>query len=75
MEKELKVNGRTFEVIKYKVLGYEEHLKFEALTRVGDIYKECNDGWFLNTRTGSWTDIMNIANRDEFYKELIETTL
>ena len=77
MERDLKVNGKVFEVIKYRVLGYEEHLKLEAITKVCDIYKECNDGLYLNTRTKSRTDIWNlpIETRNEFYKELIEATL
>lgn len=70
--KELKEFGRTFKMIKYRVLGYESCIQPEYLSKVGDVYKETAGGWFLNIRTECTTNIMNIENSEEFYEEVFE---
>ena len=63
-------NGRQFEVIKYRPTGIEQYLKYDAIYQVGDIMKECDDGWFLNVRTRGRTNILAIENYQEYFKEI-----
>ena len=72
MDDRLKPNGRTFKVIKYKVLGYEEHIKHDALDKVGDTYKERKDGWFKNMRNDTGTNILKIEGWEEYYEEVLK---
>lgn len=70
--RDLKEDGRSFQVIEPRPLDYAQNLKYEALDQKGDIYDECEDGWFVNTRNNTRTNILNIDNWEKYYSEILK---
>ena len=71
-DRDLKTGGRVFRHIKTRYFSGKEHIKPEAYDKVGDIFCECNDGWFMNMRLGSShrTNILQIDGFEEYYEEI-----
>jgi len=66
----IKKNGRVFRCIKFRPFSGMEHFKPESNTSEGDLFVECNDGWFKNRSTEGRTDILNIEGWEEFYQQV-----
>ena len=75
MDWTIKKNGRVFRCIKFRPFTGMEHFKPESNTSEGDLFLECNDGWFKNRSTEGRTDILNIECWEEFYEEVTEQNM
>jgi len=69
-EHELKKNGKKYKLIKKKPSAFDGMIQPHSEVRIGDIYSECNDGWYSSSRTEERVNIDAIAGKEEYYQEI-----
>lgn len=71
--RDIKENGRVFRMKKYYPSVANKWLKYEAISREGDIFLECNDGYFKNIDPNKGrTDIFNIDSCMDYWEDITE---
>ena len=73
MNRGIKPNGIRLKLIKPYPCPSDAYVKWEYISQAGDIYLECNDGWFHNPKRRSWKNVRAIESWEEYFEEVQES--